>query len=216
MFVADYDNAGTAGRIYKITPAGVKSVFVAIPNPGALTRDAAGNLYVGEYFNQKIDKVTPAGVVSTYVASIGAAGARLTMLYMDSDGTLYAGMLSGVIYKIGPGGSPVTTFNASMGSCVGFAPGPDGNWYASSYDNEEIFRITPAGVGTLFAGAHNAAGLVNGSLTSSRFYYPSGLVSFMGTLYVAEYFNNDVRAIDLGLPTPTATSTWGRLKALYR
>ena len=214
LFVTDYDNAGTAGRIIKVTPGGVKSVFATIPNPGALTRDAAGNLYVGEYFNQKIDKITPAGVVSAYVPSIGAAGARLTMLYMDTDGTLYAGLLNGVIYKVGPGGSPVTVFNTSMASVLGFVRGLDGNWYASSYDNEEIFRITPAGVGTLYAGAHASSGHIDGALLTSRFYYPSGMLSYGGILYITEYFNNDIRAIDYAIPT--RTSSWGRLKTRYR
>jgi len=214
MFVADYDNASTAGRIWKVTPGGVKSSFVTIPNPDAMTRDAAGNLYVGEYFNQKIDKVTPAGVVSVYVASIGVAGSRLTMLTMDTDGTLYAGMLDGTIYKVAPGGSPVTSFNHSMGSVLGFIHGPAGDWFATSYDNEEIFKITPAGAGALIAGAHGVFGLVDGSGLAARFHYPSGLAYDGHLMYVADYFNDAIRQVDFG--TPANPSTWGKVKAAYR
>lgn len=212
LYVANY----TGNRIDKVTPAGVRTAFATVASPGPMVRDAAGNLYVGEYFAEKIDKVTPAGVVSLYLNLASAGGTRLTMLYMDSDGTLYAGMLTGEIFKIGLGGTPVSLFNTSMASVVGFTRGPDGNFYASSYDNEEIFRITPGGVGTLVAGAHLAHGYVNGPALTARFYYPSGMVFLDDKLYIAEYYNNDVRVIDFGFQTnANAKSSWGRLKNLF-
>ncbi len=217
LFVADYDNAGAAGRIWKVPPGGgSKTAFATIANPASLTRDAAGNLYAGEYFNQRIDTITPAGVVSTYVASIGASGVRLTELSMDSDGTLYAGTGDGTIYKVGPGGSPVTTFNTGMATVVGLTRGFGGDWYATSYDGDEIFEITSAGSRTLLAGAHATAGLVNGKGSDARFHLPAGIAfdASKNVAFVADYSNSAVREIDF--PTPVDRSTWGRLKALYR
>jgi hypothetical protein len=218
LFVADFDNGSTGGWVRKITPGGVNSVFATIPNPGAIARDAAGNLYVGEYFNRKIDKITPAGVVSTFVASIDAVTNRLTMLYMDLDGTLYAGMLGvgGTIYKIPPGTTTPVAFT-SIGSCVGFTRASDGYFYASSYGFHELWKIDPTtGAATLFAGEHATPGLVEAVGTAARFYYPSGLLDLGGALYVAELTNHDIRSIAISGPTPARTSTWGRLKSLYR
>jgi streptogramin lyase len=221
MYVVDFGSAVGNGFIWKVTSAGVRSSFAVIPNPSAIVRDADGNFYVGEYYNQKIDKITPAGVVSTYVPVIGAAGARLSMLNLDTDGTLYAGMLNpGVIYKIGPGGSPVTVFNSSMASCVGFVRGADGNWYASSYDNQEIWQISPAGVAQLVAGVHGVTGRTDESSppcdgTLARFNWPAGMTTHDGAIYIAEWANADVRMFMVGCDDPTLHSTWGRLKAIY-
>jgi sugar lactone lactonase YvrE len=212
LFVADYG----ASAVDKVTPGGVVSHFASVPSPNPITIDAADNLYVGEYFNQKIDKITPAGVVSTYVASIGAAGTRLVMLHMEPDGTLYSGDLSsGVIYKIGAGGSPVTVFNSTMPSCTGFVHDGGPDWFATSYGYEQIYRITAAGSASVYAGAYGVAGSTNGALLTARFYYPTRLLVLGRNLYVSEYYNNDVRTIS-DEPTPTADGTWGRLKTLYR
>lgn len=214
LFVADYDNAGSAGRIVKITPGGVPSTFVSLANPAALTRDAAGNLYAGLYFAQQVVKITPGGVKSTYVASIGATDVRLSMLYMDTDGTLYAGMLDGTIYKVGPGGAPITTWAGGLTSVVGFTPSASG-WWATTYDHETIIQISPAGAASLYAGAAGSVGFINGAPLTARFRYPSGIVQFNDTIYIADYFNDAVRSIAV-VPASAQSSSWGRLKALYR
>ena len=213
-YVADYG----AGHVVKVSPDGAtKTTFASIPAVGSITRDAAGNLYAAEYVNQKIDKITLAGVVSTYVASIGGSGNRLTMVSMDTDGTLYAGLLNpGTVYKVGPGGSPVTVFNSSMPSCVGFEKDAYGSWYSSSYDGDQIFRINSSGVGTAIAGANAAAGHVDGTLAASRFNYPCRPAIRANILYVPEYNNDDIRVIYLDEASPVLGRSWGAIQALYR
>lgn len=221
LFVADFDNGSTGGWVVKITPGGQSSIFATIHNPDAIARDAAGNLYVGEYFNLKIDKIAPDGTVSTLVSGIGGPGNvtnRLTMLYMDTDGTLYVGMLGlgGTIYKIAPGTTTPVAFT-SIGSCVGFTRGPDRNFYASSYDFDEIWQINPVtGAATLYAGQHGSNGLVLAAGTAARLYQPSGMVSLGDTLYTAELTNHDIRSIGMDSASPARAASWGRLKRLYR
>lgn len=212
LYVTDYNNAAAGGWIKKVTPGGTVTNFVAVANPGPITRDLAGNLYVGEYFSERILKVTPAGVVTVYVASAGA-GTRLTMLHMDTDGTLYAGMLTGEIYRIAPGGAPITTFSTGLGSVVGFDRGPSGDWYASTYDVHTIRSIPAAGgASTLYAGS--TAGYLEGPLLSAKFSYPTYVLYLPPTMYIAEWGNDRIRTIDYA--TPATTSTWGRVKSLYR
>jgi len=218
MYVVDFYSTIGDGRIWKVTTAGVRSSFAVIPNPSAIVRDADGNFYVSEYYSQKIDKVTPAGVVSTYVPAFGDTAARLTMLRLDTDGTLYAGFLNGKIYKIAPGGASMTLFNSSMASCIGFVKAGNGNWYATSYDNQEIWQITPDGSAELAAGVHGVTGRTDentGDGTLARFNWPAGMTEHDGTIYIAEYSNHDIRTFHADLATPVARSTWGRLKALY-
>jgi hypothetical protein len=213
-YVADYG----ASKVWKVSPDGsTKTAFATVPAASSITRDIAGNLYVSEYNNQAIDKITLAGVKSTYVAAVGGSGDRLTMVSMDGDGTLYAGLLNpGTVYKIGPGGAPVSVFNTSMISCLGFEKDGNGFWYSSSYDGNQIFRISPTGAGAAFAGAYAVGAHLDGTLMASRFNY-IGRPAIRGNLmYVPEYGNNDVRLIDLDLASPVAGSTWGRIKALYR
>lgn len=209
LYVTDY----TAGWVKKVTPGGTVTNFAPAAAPAPIARDAAGDLYVGEYFSQKILRVTPAGAVSTYVPAVGSAGARLSMLYMDTDGSLYAGTLTGVIYRIGPGGSPITTFCSGLGSTVGFERGPDGAWYTTTYEVNTIRRITPDGVSSLYAGS--TAGLVNGPLASARFNYPAFVQYVPPVMYVADFNNNAIRTIS-GFTTPVSHGSWGRVKALYR
>lgn len=211
LYVTDYNNAAAGGWIKKVTPGGTVTNFVAVSNPGPITRDAAGNLYVGEYFNERILKVTPAGVVSVYVASAGA-GTRLTMLYMDTDGVLYAGMLTGEIYRIGPGGSPTTMFSTGLGSVVGFAKSLTGHWFASTYDLHTIRSIPAAGgPSTLYAGS--TTGFLDGPPLSAKFSFPAGMLALGGTLYIADLNNDRIRQIDYA--TSALPTSWGRLKRLY-
>ncbi len=221
MFVSDFGS-----HIYKVPAAGgVGAIFgPAVANAGPLARDTAGNLYVGEYYNRRIDKITPAGVMTTYVASVGTAGGSLTMLNMEPDGTLYAGNLNGGIYKIAPGGSPVTTFCTLTGPSRGFVHDGTAAWFADNYDGQQILQISAAGGVTPYSGAFRVpdpntflsiVSRVDGPLSIARFNWPDGMLYLGGKLYIAEYANNDVRVIADGV-TPAQAGSWGRLKAQYR
>lgn len=86
-----FDNSGSlivadfVHMVRSITPAGVASVIATPSNPGAVTRDAAGIIRVGEYATRKILKIAPHGTVSTYVTQVPGVGSRCRMrISMDS------------------------------------------------------------------------------------------------------------------------------------
>lgn len=108
LFVVDGGNA----RIRKVTPAGVVSTLAgSLPGyadgtgiaarfdgPCGICIDPQGNLYVGEFTNNKIRRITPAGVVTTLAGSTqgytdgGALGAKFYNPYgvcIDSQGNLF-------------------------------------------------------------------------------------------------------------------------------
>ncbi len=216
LFVANFAD----GRIYKVTPLGVKSVFVDFPfSIAPLTRDAAGNMYVGDYLKQRILKVTPAADTSTYVPPFGDAGDHLIGLHMDADGTLYAALDRGYIYRITSGGSAPSLFcSRTTGIGGSFDRGPDLNFYVPDYTNNCIWMVTTSGTPSVFAGNNSlTAGYVEGPIGVARFNHPTDARTIGGRLYVADYQNGAIRVIDgISMVTPAANFTWGRLKSLYR
>ena len=176
VYVADYEN----NLIRKITPAGVVSTFAGTGAAGAddgagtiatfnlpesLTVDAAGNVYVVDNGNDLIRKITPAGVVST-LAGNGQVG--------SANGTGTA---------------------ASFHSPFGIAIDGSGNLYVADAGNNQVRKISAAGVVTTFAGS-GAKGANNATGTAATFNTPSGVaVDASGNVYVADENNNLIRKI---------------------
>ncbi len=99
--------ANTAQTVTKITPdGGTLSTYATLPvgsnNTYGLAFDAAGYLYVSDFFAPSIFKIAPGGGSMTNFGTIsGAKG-----LTFDADGNLYAANTYGdFIYKITPDGT---------------------------------------------------------------------------------------------------------------
>lgn len=218
LYVADWgDNGANPARVWKVTPAGVKSTFATLASPAGLAFDGSGNLLVSQWGVHNVAKVTPAGVVSNYATSISGVNEEVGQLQYDpATGDLYATCES-TIKKIGPGGSPVTTAASGLVSCqYGMARGADGAFYMARYSHSDLYYVSPGGSVSLYAGAHLANGCGDGPLLDARFSLPAFEVIHDYTLYIADAGCHMVRTIDLSGATPTVVTTWGRLKAMYR
>lgn len=230
LFVVEWG----AGKIRKITPAGVVTTFISFASPiyfgGGITIDASDNLFVAEAGLNKILKITPASVITT-VTGTGVAGNtdgdvsqasfnHPSDVTVDTSGNLYV-VDSGnyKIRKITPAGL-VSTFagNGTEGNAEGIGVlasfsqltnitiDTSNNIYVSdTFNNNTIRKITPAGVVTTLAGG--ATPLNNDGVGSNAgFYSPKGItIDKLGNLYVAEYFGNKIRKITpLGVVTTFA------------
>ncbi|MES2389474.1 MAG: T9SS type A sorting domain-containing protein [Bacteroidota bacterium] len=160
------------GYIYKITPAGVPTVFAGpISNGGnivfATVRDNAGNFYYSDSECHCIKKISSAGVISTLTGATGRP-------YADGNISV-AGFLT-------PG--PITCDN-------------QGNIFVVEKYNPRIRKITPAGNVTTIAGT-GVAGFFDTPADHSRFASNIGglAVGPDGTLYIADTYNNAIRKID--------------------
>jgi hypothetical protein len=179
VFVTDTGN----DTIRKITPGGVVTTVAGTPGnsgstngtgsaalfniPIGIAVDGNDNLYVTEQGSQTIRKITPAGVVTTLAGQAGSPG--------STDGT-----------------GSVARFNLPSG--ITLAPG--GNLFVADTTNAEIREVTPAGVVTTIAGLPANPGVVDGTGSAARFFFPVGIASDgHGNLYVADANNDLIREV---------------------
>ncbi|MBC7542816.1 MAG: hypothetical protein H7338_08805 [Candidatus Sericytochromatia bacterium] len=184
LYIADYNNH----RIRKVTTGGIISTIAGtgiagfngdgvaaaaaqLNNPYSLTFDAAGNLYIADFGNNRIRMVTPGGIISTFagtgIGGSGGDGAAATAaqvyqtkgLTFDAAGNLYFAedggnrvrkiTSGGIISKIAGTGSYGYTGDggdallAKMMSPSGLAIDAAGNLYISDPDNSRIRKLTP-------------------------------------------------------------------------
>ena len=201
------DGTGSAARFY---------------NPGGVTADSAGNLYVADANNNTIRKITPAGVVTTLAGLAGTSGsddatggdARFndpSGVAVDNTGNVYvADFANHTIRKITAAGEVATlaglagtagSDNGTGGAArfnypAAVAVDSAGNVYVADMGNHTIRKVTPAGVVTTLAGLAGAHGTTDATGAAARFNQPQGLaVDSAGTLYVADTSNSTIRKV---------------------
>lgn len=182
IYIADYTNH----RIRKINTSGVISTIAGtgtsgysgdggdataarLNSPIGLTVDAAGNVYIADYGNQRVRKVTTAGVITT-VAGTGTIG---------SSGDRGAATAAGLYNP-----SDVVLDTA-------------GNIYIADCYNQRIRRVNTSGIITTYAGTGSASFSGDGGLaTAATFQFPIGIeIDRSGQLYIADQSNRRIRKI---------------------
>ncbi|MBP8916245.1 MAG: T9SS type A sorting domain-containing protein [Chitinophagales bacterium] len=184
LYIADADN----NCIRKITSSGIVSTFAGtgiagytdgdansaqFRAPSDLCIDAAGNIYVSDFENQRIRKIDISGNVST-IAGNGNIG------YVD-------------------GFCQDAEFDYPRGIVID----SEGNLFISDSWNHRIRKInlTDSTVSTFAGGGTNMGvssigDLIDDSDTSARFYTPSGLaIDADDNIYVADAYNHRIRKI---------------------
>lgn len=178
-----------AAEIRRISAAGVVTTLAGSNSVGSTdgTGSAAlfhqpmgiavapnGDIYVADTDNDVIRQITPAGVVTTLAGSPGVGG--------SADGT----------------GSAARFYLP-----WGIAVDASGTLYVSDTFNQEIRKVTPAGVVTTLAGSPGVTGAADGVGSAASFKNPAAIaVDTSGTVYVADVGNTSVRKI-----TPDGTVT---------
>jgi NHL repeat len=135
LYVADAGFHDYPDQIMKITPAGVATTFAGqygacgsadgvgtaaqFCDLGGIATDAAGNVYVGDLGNSTIRKITAAGIVTTLAGQVGVSGTA------DGIGT-----------------------QAQFNYPVGLATDAAGDIYVADSGNNNVRKITPAGLVT--------------------------------------------------------------------
>jgi sugar lactone lactonase YvrE len=230
IYVADTDSH----LIRKVSPSGVVTTLAGSGEPGyqdgtgaaaafrypsAIAIDAAGNLFVSDWANNRIRKVTAAGVVTTFAGSgsYGSANGTGTaasfgfaqglafdgagnLLVADSGNNLIrkvtpAGVVSTVAGSGATGGADGPAASASFYLPLSVAVDAAGNVFVGDQWNATVRKITAGGTVSTLAGVE-AVGFADGTGDSARFFSPVGAaVDAAGNVYVADGGNHRIRKI---------------------
>jgi len=227
VYVTDYMN----DRIRKITPAGVVTTFAGgsegfadgtgaaaqFNGPIGIALDASGNLFVADYWNNRIRKITSAGVVTTFAGSTEGSddgtgtAAKFNLpcgIAVDASGNMYvADRGNNRIRKITSSGVVTTLAGSTKGfadgtgtaakfdSPAGIAVDASGNVYVGDEFNHRIRKITSTGVVSTFVG-NGTVGFTDGAGATVQFQNPFGVtLDASGNLYVGDTYNHSIRKI---------------------
>jgi sugar lactone lactonase YvrE len=184
LYIAEDSN----NRVRKLSPGLVLSAFAGtgvagglgdggpataaqLSNPTNVALDSAGNFYIAGFFNRGVRKVSATGVISTYAGS----GVR---------GTLGDGGLATAAQFISPQGVAVDSA---------------GTLYISDPDNNNVRKVTSAGIISAYASMGNYAGGFAGdgaAASNAQLNSPKGLaVDASGNLFIADTMNNRIRKV---------------------
>jgi prepilin-type N-terminal cleavage/methylation domain-containing protein len=246
LYVADADN----NVIRKVTTSGVVTTFAGsgtagstdsttgtsaqFNGPRGITVDNSGNVYVADYYNNRIRKITPAGAVSTLAGNtlgnndgVGTSAQFNSPrgVAADNNGNLYVtDTTNNTIRKIVISTATVTTLAGSLSRQVGTADGvgasarfddprgivldsATGDMYVTDSRNNLIRKVTTSGAVTTIAGSA-AAGTQDGTGLSVRFNEPYGItLGSDGALYVADSLNDRIRKVTTSGVVTTITGS---------
>jgi uncharacterized protein (TIGR03437 family) len=167
--VTDIAGTGTAGY----SGDGQSATTAQLNEPGSVTVDATGNVYIYDTGNFKIRKVNTNGIISTFAGN-GQSGS-------SPDGTLATQAMLGLT-----GNGSLTVDSA-------------GNVYFSDVSNFAVRKISvTTGILTTIAGTLGTSGNTGdaGLATAATLYNPSGLAfDSAANLYIADVYNHNVREV---------------------
>lgn len=177
LFVSDHRN----NLIRKITPDGLVTTIAGngeagfldggamdakFDGPTGIAVDVQGNVYVSEYYNNRVRKVGSDGVVST-IAGDGSRG--------HSDGDALA---------------------AKFNQPYDVAVDSDGKVYVADYSNHMIRMVDLTSMKVTTIAGDGISGFLNGLGNESRFRNPVGItVAKNGNLYVVDRSNHSIRQL---------------------
>ena len=194
--------------------------------PQGVAVDASGNIFISDYYNNRIRKVSTSGIITT-VAGTGTGGysgdgglatsANLLLpqgVAVDGSGNIYIAdyynnrirkvSTSGIITTVagsgtgGYGGDGGTATSANLNLPQGVAVDASGNIYIADNGNNRVRKVSPSGIISTIAG--NGTGGFSGdgsAATSAKLNSPAGVaVDGSGNIYIADYNNNRIRKVN--------------------
>ena len=194
-------------------------------SPSGVATDSSGNVYFADSGNNKIRMVNNAGIITTFAGtggrgSTGDGGAATSaQLYLpsgvaaDNRGNVYFADVSNHKIRFVNSAGIITTFagtgtagstgdggaatSAQLYSPADVTIDISGNFYIADTGNGKIRMVTSTGIITTFAGTGLAGSNGDGGAATSAQLYGaySVAVDSSGTVYIADYFNCNVRKV---------------------
>lgn len=202
-----------------------KATLAAIGGPYSSVLDSAGNLYISDFFMNRIRKVDTSGNITTYagtgICGYNGDGIKANMaqvcdpnqLLFDSAGNLIVADGGSRIRKISKTGIIATiagtgvygytgdggpALKAEMGQPYAMAYDASGNLYIADVGKCVVRKVDTSGNISTTAG-NGTCGFSgdNGLATAAELYYPRGVaLDSSGNLYIGDSQNHRVRKVD--------------------
>ena len=159
------------------TGDGGAATAAELNTPAGVVVDAAGNVYMTDFNNNRIRMVSTAGIISTY-AGTGVGGFS------------------------GDGGQATA---AELYNPTEVAVDAAGNVYVADQGNNSIRKVSTAGIISTFAGngtmlsysCTTCYGGDGGQATAAELWEPAGVVvDAVGNVYIADYGNSRIRTVN--------------------
>ena len=184
IYFSDFANnrvrkINSSGTITTIAGNGVASSIgdgglatsASVNGPAGLAKDAVGNIYIAEYYGNKIRKINISTGIITTVVGTGIAG------------------------FLGDGASAIS---ARINGPVGIAFNNTGLLFICDALNNRVRRALIGGTISTFVGNGTSASSGDAGLaTAASVYYPAGIAfDASNNLYVSEYYRHKIRKIN--------------------
>ncbi|WP_295125424.1 IPT/TIG domain-containing protein [uncultured Chitinophaga sp.] len=225
IFIADRSR----NVVYKVTPAGVVSVFAGSGQYGtqngtgtnasfsalnSIVIDAQDNLYVSDGGGgnaNAIRKITPAGVVTTHKSGLAQIPG---VLLLDKAGNLYVSQSYSGLMRIYPDGATDVTYRGAISELCRPAIDAAGNIYFAADDYEAFLGQYTAGGTGIYRWMGSSVGYQDGPAATALFSYGMGglLIGADGNLLIFDRTNFAIRQYNL---TTKEVSTVLRLSSGY-
>jgi uncharacterized protein (TIGR03437 family) len=221
--------AGNGGLLF--SGDGGLATSAALNGPSGVAVDASGQVFIADYFNERVRKVS-SGIITTVagggIGTLFGDGAAATSagvfnaldIALDPSGNLYIAdsannsirkVSGGVITtvagtgQVGYSGDRGAAARATLNYPEGLAADSAGNLYIADTFNHAIRKVS-GGIITTLAGT-GAKGFSgdSGPATSASLSYPDGVaVDAAGNVYIADTVNNRIRKVSGGVITTVA------------
>ncbi len=193
--------------------------------PYGLALDQRGNIYIADYYNNRIRKIDTGGMITTIVGmgsgayggdGHAASNASLngpTGIAIDSSGNIYiADYLNSRVRKVDASGI-ITTIagngtlgfsgdggaatDANLQNPIDVAVDRSGNIYIADQGNYRVRKVNTSGLISTIAGNGTSSSTGDGGpATDAGVFSPYGLaLDDSGNLYIAEYYRNHIRKV---------------------
>ncbi len=181
-------------------------------------KHATRELYVSDQFNGRIARFTTEGVFLGQWGTLGTEAGRFYYCYgLDfnpANGDAYIVENSGTYPSRVQYFAPDTTCRGSFGEgvlnhAISLAVGIDGTVYVGDKDNSRVVMYSASGA---LDGTFGSRGTGAGQLRECH----AIAVDDNNRVYVSDHYGKRILVFDPPMSTPVQTSTWGRLKSLYR
>ena len=204
LYAGNYVQTGGQPKVVKIAAGGGSATVVSTApitlgmSVTGIALDSSGNVFIADYYNERIVVVTPGGVASVLtINGLSSALGEPTELAFDAAGNLYIAeflpnprivRVSSLVVSGSSSsglGRPIATgsYTFAAGQVTGVAVAPNGTVYiaARTANSSHVVQVTAAGVASLLAPS---------GLTLSS---PQGaFVDGMGNLYVEDSGNSRI------------------------